>query len=377
MPAAAVPAACAGGETLLDQHGRQIGVPSWLETLGRRALAGERLGRPDALALTALRGAERYALLAWADRVRRARFGNRVSFCSIVPGKLGACAEDCKWCAQSLRHGAQELPARRATGDELLAAAEEARAAGSGRLGIVNSGRRPTDADLDALAEAVPAILRRGGVACCASLGELDEPAARRLAAMGVHRYHHNLETSRRFYATMVTTHDYDSRLATCAAARRAGMSVCSGGLFGLGESWEDRVDLAMTLRDEIRPDCVPLNFLHPVPGTPLAGALPLEPLECLHVVALFRMLLPAVDLRIAGGRLVNLRDAQSWLFHAGATSLMVGNYLTTSGRRPSDDRQMVEDLGYVLVPSSTPLAGAAGAATAPAEAEEKPASQS
>ena len=146
----------------------------------------------------------------------------------------------------------------------------------------------------------------------------------------------------------MVTTHSYDDRMATLRAARAAGMALCCGGIFGIGETWNDRIELAFTLRDEVKPDGIPLNFFDARPSTPLANAATLSPLECLHIIALFRFVLPTTNIKIAGGRRL-LRDLQSWAFHAGATSLMVGDYLTTTGRDLAMDLQMVTDLGLEL----------------------------
>ena len=180
-------------------------------------------------------------------------------------------------------------------------------------------------------------------------MGELDETTAHRLRAAGVVRYNHNLETSRSHFGHVVTTHSYDDRLATLRAARSAGIRLCCGGFFGIGETWGDRLELALTLRDEVKPDTVPLNFLDARPGTPMADTAPLTPLECLRVIAIFRFILPTTNIKIAGGRRL-LRDLQSWVFYAGATSLMVGDYLTTQGREASMDAQMVSDLGLELV---------------------------
>jgi biotin synthase len=179
-------------------------------------------------------------------------------------------------------------------------------------------------------------------------MGELDDDSARRLVAAGVARYNHNLETSRRHFATVVGSHSYDDRLATLRSARRAGMKLCCGGIFGIGEQWCDRIELAITLRDEVKPDLVPINFLDPIAGTKLGRLPPLPPQECLLIVAMLRFLLPRTNLKIAGGRR-NLRDLQSWLIYAGASSLMTGNYLTTCGRDGDQDKQMLADLGLTL----------------------------
>jgi len=322
-----------------------------IEQTGRKVLAGEAISRDEALRLAVCPHADLPDLLYWAHRVRTNRFGDEVKFCSIGAAKVGACSEDCKWCAQS-SHYATHIPSgvQRTDADALCEAARQAAADGASSFGVVNSGRTPTERDLDDVGAAVAGIGDSGGVMACASLGDLDEPTARRLASMGVRRYNHNLETSRRFYGQMVTTHAWDCRLATLAAARAAGLGLCCGGIFGLGETWDDRVDLALTLRDEVRPDVTPLNFLHPIPGTPMGDVTPLAPAECLKIIAIFRLMLPTVDLKIAGGREQNLRDLQSWIFYAGATSCLVGNYLTTTGRDPAADRRMVADLGLRLV---------------------------
>ncbi|MCJ7543181.1 MAG: biotin synthase BioB [Phycisphaerae bacterium] len=337
-----------------------------LAHLAQAVLDGESLSAEQAMRLAELAAAEPWEAVFWAHRVRRKHFGNQVRFCSIVPGRLGACPEDCKWCAQSLawsrpgKGGAAEaMPSkpRVAPRQEILDAAQAAWQNGAACIGIVNSGRRPSARDLAAVVDAAAAIQsdKACGGGVCASLGAITPDQARLLAQAGVRRYHHNLETSRAFFPSMVTTHRYEERLATLAAARSAGMSLCCGGIFGVGETWADRVELALTLRDEVGPEVVPLNFLHPIPGTPLEHASPLPPTEILAIIAVYRLLLPTADIKVAGGRSVNLRDLQSWIFHAGATSVMVGNYLTTPGREVPADRQMVQDLGLTLVKAFQP----------------------
>jgi biotin synthase len=289
-------------------------------------------------------------LLARANRIRRKRFGGAVRICSIVPGKLGGCSGDCRWCAQSVHVGKQA--AKRTELKKIVTEAMEAASWGSAYIGIVNSGLRPSRRDLDEVIRAAEAVDKASGgtIGVCASLGELSAEQAERLADSYIGRYHHNLETSRAFFPSMVSTHTYEEKLRTLQTAATAGLKICCGGLFGLGESWADRVDLALTLRDEIRPDVVPLNFLIPMPQTPLASLKTLQPREILAVIALFRIILPDVDIKVAGGRETNLRSLQSWIFHAGATSCMVGNYLTTAGRSPAEDLQMLQDLEMDIV---------------------------
>jgi biotin synthase len=335
-------------------------VTGTLAQLAQLVLDSQSLTADQARRVADLAAAQPWEAVFWAHRVRRKHFGDQVRFCSIVPGRLGACPEDCKWCAQSLAWaagrqgragGAKLAQPQVAPRRKILEAAAAAWKNQAACIGIVNSGRRPSPRDLAAVVEAAAAIRSDNPAGhVCASLGALTDDQARQLAQAGVGRYHHNLETSRRFFSSMVTTHGYEERLATLAAARGAGMSVCCGGIFGVGETWADRVDLALTLRDQVRPDVVPLNFLHPIPGTPLEHAWPLPPTEALAIIAIYRLILPTADITVAGGRTVNLRDLQAWIFHAGATGMMIGDYLTTAGRDVAADLQMVQDLGLTVV---------------------------
>lgn len=320
--------------------------------IGRRALQGERLDRPAYLSLVRLSQPDPAELFDWAGRITQAHFGRTVRLCSIVPGKLGGCSEDCKWCAQSRIARSESPSARRVGQDEIVGAIRQAAGQGASHIGIVNSGRRPSQADLDAIAQAMGQARSDNlcEIGICASLGELTQVQSQQLVAMGVRRYHHNLETSQRYFPQMVTSHSFADRLETLRIARQAGLQLCCGGLFGLGETWDDRIDLALTLRDEVAPAVTPMNFLHPIPGTPLGDISPLDPLECLRIIAVYRFILPTVDLKICGGRVVNLRDLQSWMFQAGASSCMVGNYLTTAGRSVEQDLQMIRDLGLTVV---------------------------
>ncbi len=323
---------------------------------GRRALENQQLDRPDLLRLTEAVGEHVHEIMYWAHRVREQNFANKVRMCSIVPGKLGACAEDCKWCAQSIHsdtpQGGCHAKPKLTSAEQMHTAARDAVANRATSLGIVNSGRRPSDKDLAAVTEAATCITsdNQCDIETCASLGDLSADQAEKLAAAGVVRYHHNLETSRRHFPNVVTSHGYQERIETLANARQAGMKLCCGGLFGIGETWEDRVDLLLTIRDEVSPDVTPLNFLHPVAGTPLGDTKPLGPMEILAIIAISRLALPMVDIKVAGGRSHNLGDLQSWIFYAGATSCMIGNYLTTAGRDAKSDLKMIDDLGLQIV---------------------------
>jgi biotin synthase len=231
------------------------------------------------------------------------------------------------------------------TDEEIMEGARQAKAAGVPHFGIVYSGKAVSESELVRLEKLVQRIRREVGIRVCAGLGIIDDKQAMRLAAAGVERYNHNLETSERHFAEIVTTHTFAERVSTIKAAKKAGMGVCAGGIFGIGETEDDRVGMAMELR-ELGADTVPMNFLHPIPGTPLGDMKTLEPREILRIIALYRFLLPKASLKVAGGRVLNLRDMQSWIFYAGATSILSGNYLTTAGRAVKDDVQMVKDCG-------------------------------
>ncbi|MBP7934473.1 MAG: biotin synthase BioB [Phycisphaerae bacterium] len=287
-------------------------------------------------------------LLVGATRIREQVFGRKVSCCSIAAGKVGLCSEDCAFCSQSGHYATHVLGGGHLTETEMLRAAEEAAISGADSFAIVHSGLGPTDAEIEACGRVIRQLRTRGDLRACASLGIVTDHQARRLAELGVQRYNHNLQTSRRFFPQITTTHTYDQRLTTLQHLRAAGIELCCGTLFGMGETWSDRLDLAFELRN-LNPQVVPINFLIPIPGTPLAGRQPPEPLECLKIIAIYRFILPAQELRIAGGREANLRDLQSWIFAAGASGFLIGNYLTTCGRAAETDRQMVRDLGLEL----------------------------
>jgi biotin synthase len=284
-------------------------------------------------------------LLIEADRLRRRSSGNRVGLCAIVNARSGLCAEDCKFCAQSARYrtGAAVYPML--DKEEILARARQAKEMGAGRFGVVTSGGRLSSDEVKTVCEIVRALRDESGVAPCASLGELDGATARALKEAGLTRYHHNLECSERFFPNVCTTHKWRDRVQTVAAAQEAGLEICAGGIFGLGETWEDRVDLALALRD-LEVDSVPLNFLMPVSGTPYEFQPPLSAQDALRIVALFRLMLPGVGIRIAGGREHVLGAMQHKIFFAGANGMMIGDYLTTKGRRPEEDMRMIRESG-------------------------------
>ena len=310
-----------------------------------RVLAGERLGRQEALRLLAEAEGDPWPLLFAADRIRRRLRGRRVHLCSIVAVKLGRCGEDCHWCAQSAHWATGLEPRGLPSTEDLVRAARAAAAAGAGHFGLVSSGARLSTRELDRMAEAGRAIRDEAGIAPCASFGAIETCQARRLAQAGFVRYNHNLETSARHFPKVCSTHTYAARVASARAAVAGGLELCSGGIFGIGESDPDRVDLALAVRD-LGAHVVPLNFLHPIRGTPLADAAPLEPLKILSIVAMFRFVLPDRIIKLAGGREHNLGDLQGLMFLAGADACLIGNYLTTAGRPVEDDLAMLRRLG-------------------------------
>jgi biotin synthase len=312
-----------------------------------RALLDERrpLTRDEALAVAQLPLDELPSLVALAHRVRMAWCGPEVELESLVNAKSGACPEDCAFCSQSARFhtGVDVYPFLDV--DEILAAAHATRDAGATQFCIVVAVRGPEERLLARVLDAVAAVQRETGLEVACSLGLLTEEQAARLAAAGVRRYNHNLETCRELFPTICTTHTYDDRVATARLARDAGMELCCGGILGMGETLEQRVDFALELR-ALDPCEVPVNLLDPRPGTPLAQQPTLSPREALQAIALFRLILPGAWLRLAGGRERVLGELQALGLLAGANALIVGNYLTTTGRPPADDHALLEALG-------------------------------
>jgi len=284
------------------------------------------------------------ALTALAHAVRLAWCGPTVEVEGILSVKTGGCPEDCHFCSQSAQFS-ETLPATPFLDiDEVLSAARETAQTGASEFCMVLAIRGPDERTLQRLIDLVPVIEAETGLNVAVSAGILSEDQARRLADGGVHRYNHNLETARSFFPQIVTTHTWEERYETCLLVRRCGMELCCGALLGMGETLEHRVELLGQLQ-ELDPTEVPLNFLNPRPGTPLQIRRPLGPLEALRWIALFRLALPGVILRYAGGREVTLRDFQAMGMTAGINALIVGNYLTTLGRSPDEDLRMLEDL--------------------------------
>ncbi|MEA5114342.1 MAG: biotin synthase BioB [Geobacteraceae bacterium] len=305
----------------------------------------------DLSLLEAASGSELFELFAAANKLREKHAGNRVHLCSIVNAKSGRCPENCAFCAQSVHHETNAPVYPLLDPQEIAAKAVNAEKAGSECFGIVASGSSiGKGQELDRICDALRSIRSSTKVPPSCSLGTIDMETAVRLKEAGAVTYHHNLETSRSFFPSICTTHDYDEDVETVRNAKKAGLRVCCGGIFGLGETMEQRIELALTLR-ELDVDSIPINFLNPIPGTRLADADFLTPMTCLSIIAVFRLILPDKKITVCGGREKNLRDLQSWIFFAGASGMMIGNYLTTTGRDEEQDRQMLGDLGMVIEP--------------------------
>jgi biotin synthase len=319
---------------------------SVLAELEPRVLAELRPITPEeARALVELPASELPALLALAHEVRRRWWGEGVELESLISAKTGGCPEDCAFCSQSIHYDA---PAQRHAFlalDEVMGAARATEASGASHFCIVVAVRGPDRRLMGQVLRAVERIRAETSLEVDCSLGILDRAQAEALRDAGVHRYNHNLETARSFFPEIVTTHSWEERADTCRLVRDVGMGLCSGGIIGMGETWEQRLELAFELR-ELEPDEVPLNFLNPRPGTPLAGQRPLAAQDALRAIAIFRLVFPDRIIRYAGGRELVLRDLQALGLVGGVNGMIVGNYLTTAGRPAAEDVKLVEDLG-------------------------------
>ena len=286
-------------------------------------------------------------LLSAAFKVRYRYFGKRVQIHMLQNAKSGLCPEDCHYCSQS---SVSDAPIDRypfMSKQELVEGAMQAKAAGAVRFCIVNSGRGPTHKEIDEIAEAVREIRARTGMNICCSLGLMSEDKIRMLKEVGVGRINHNLNTSRRYHAEIVTTHTYPDRVATIENVKHAGVGTCAGGIIGMGESDDDVIDLALSLR-AMDIDSIPVNFLHAIPKTPFEDKQQLTPQKCLKTLCLFRFVNPSKEIRVAGGREINLRSLQPLSLYP-ANSIFVNGYLTTPGQPASAAHQMIADLGFEL----------------------------
>lgn len=318
----------------------------WL-TLADRVVKGHEVTPAEALAVLNSEDEELLNIMQAAYHIRREYYGNKVKLNMIVSAKSGLCPEDCGYCSQSI---VSEAPIEKyawLTKDKILEGARESIRRKAGTYCIVASGRRPSNREIDHVAEAVKKITRTTDLKVCCCLGFLNEEHARKLADAGVHRYNHNLNTSKDNYGHITTTHTYDDRLDTVKQASSSGMSPCSGAIFGMGESIEERVEIAFALKS-LGADSIPCNFLNAIEGTPLEGRRELTPIMCLKILAMMRFVNPTKEIRIAGGREVNLRSLQPLGLYA-ANSIFIGDYLTTEGQAHTADWGLIEDLGFEI----------------------------
>lgn len=313
-----------------------------VKTLGNEVLAGKRISAGEALWLYSQPLEE---LSEIADGIRQHFCSNRFDICTIINGKSGRCSENCRFCAQSAHNhtDAAEYPLLEA--EEILEQARANDRQGVLRYSIVTSGKRLSDPEVDRMCEAVQQIRAETGISVCVSFGLLNEGQYRRLKAAGVVRVHNNLETSRRNFPNICTTHTFEDKLCAIRAAQAAGLFVCSGGIMGLGETVEDRIDMALTLR-ELGIKSVPVNMLNPIPGTPFEKNERLTPEDMKRIVATYRFILPDADIRLAGGRGL-MPDKGSACFRSGANAAISGDMLTTAGITVETDLRLLEKLGY------------------------------
>jgi len=319
---------------------------NWNE-LAEKSLRGEAPTRAESHAVLNAPDEDILALLHAAFRVRHRFHGWDVRLHVLQNAKSGLCRENCSFCSQAI--GAQSKVERyhMQSVEELVAGARKAHEMKAVKYCMVTATRGPSDKEMDVICEAVRQIKAEIPINICTSLGLLNDEQARRLADAGVNRFNHNLETSRNFFPSVCQTHQYEDRVATVKAAKSAGMEACCGGIVGMGETEVDRVDLAYELR-ELEVESIPVNFLDPRPGTPLAHVPRLKPIECLKTLCMFRFVNPSRDIRVAGGREVNLRDMQSFALYP-ANSMFSEGYLTTGGQGYDKDIRMIEDAGFRL----------------------------
>lgn len=314
-----------------------------LETLTRRILDGGSITRDEALLLAAYPDLD--ALCDAADRISRTFAGTKVDSCSIVNARSGMCGEDCKWCAQATRHNTGCQTYNFLEEEEVMKAARQNSREGIRRFSLVTSGRAVSRKDIEKFCAIFRRLSEETDLYLCASMGLIGEEEMRMLAEAGVKRYHCNMETSESFFPTLCTTHSPADKRATIRAARNAGLAVCSGGIIGMGESMEQRIDLAFELA-EIDVDSVPVNILNPIPGTPLENVPLISEEEIIRTVAVWRFILPKKSLRYAGGRLRLSHESMLRTFRGGMNGALMGDMLTTVSNQIKDDRILFAEAG-------------------------------
>ena len=324
---------------------------NWTDIIDR-GKSGVGISADEAMAISELtESPDLQAMLDASEAIRRHHKQDYVNTCGITNAKSGRCPEKCNFCSQSafFKTAAPKYTTKEA--DAIVADAEAAFEGGVREFSIVMSGRQVNnERDLSTLEDAFRQIREKTGMQTCASLGLMKKEDLARLQKAGMQSMHHNLETARSFHDQIVESHSYDDEVETLRAAKSLGMYVCSGGIFGMGETWAHRVEMALDLR-EIDVDSIPINFLNARPGTPLEGQNDLTPVDCLKIIAIYRLILPTKDILICGGREMNLLQEQRNMFRAGANGVMLGNYLTTKGRALESDFDLIESLGMSIRP--------------------------
>lgn len=301
----------------------------------------EKISKAEIEALLNLPLAE---LIFRANEVRKKWVGDKVELCNIMNAKSGLCGEDCRFCAQSSRHSADIPVYPLKSKEEMLLAAHLAKEIGAERFDIVSSGNTLSDEEIKIVAEAIADIRDKVGIKICASLGKMDEENLLLLKNAGLSRYHHNIETSENYFPNIVTTHSFKERIGTIKAAKKVGLQVCSGGIIGMGESWSDRIDMVLTLK-ELNVDSVPINILVPIKGTDMESQRILSCIDAIRTIAIFRIVLRDKIIKIAAGRESILKDFQAMAFMSGANGMLIGGYLTIKGRSVEEDLKLVEEM--------------------------------
>jgi biotin synthase len=321
-------------------------VKEIIARIGDKVLGGGSVSMREILALSGARGPDIVDLAAVANRVRDEFNGNKIDLCSLLNVKSGRCSEDCAFCAQSAHYKTEAPVYPLMSADKMVGEAQEAQKRKTGRFCLISSGRQLNDKEFEVILSGLDRIRKETTLDLDCSLGTLSEERAEALKKVGVTRYNHNLETAESHFSKICTTHSFQDRVQTIEVLKEQGFSICCGGIIGLGESLQQRLELAFSLR-QLGIDCIPFNILNPRPGTPLERSESVPPMEIIKTIALFRLIIPRGTIKIAGGREANLRDLQSLALLGGANGLIVGNYLTTPGRKAEDDLTMVRDLGF------------------------------
>ena len=314
-------------------------------TLAQEIIDGRRITREDDLSFFLTCDLDE--LCEGADRIREACIGDKVDLCSIINGRSGRCPEDCKYCAQSAHHHTSCEVYNFLPEEKILEACKMNESEGVDRFSIVTAGKALTGKEFDQAIRAYETMHRECKIDLCASMGFISAEQLHRLHEAGVTSYHHNIETSRRNFPNICTTHTFEDKLEVIRRAQAAGLSVCSGGIIGMGETWEDRIDMAITL-SELGIKSIPINILRPIPGTPLEHQAALSEDEILRTIAIFRYINPTAMVRLAAGR-NSMEHSGEQAFRSGTNAAITGDMLTTSGNRISEDQEMLAAMGFTL----------------------------